>query len=119
MGKPHCSHQYWDLGHCIDCGKSQYQIDEAAREPEPKKIEYFSQAQVMTLPDKREYLLVTIKIQCPICGEIEMQLPGHHIRAIRNLLVEYVDLYPQLTHKDDELQMLAGLQQARDEGTKH
>lgn len=83
------------------------------------KIEYFSQAQVMALPDGREYLLVTIKIQCPICGEIEMQLPGHHVRAIRNLLVEYVDLYPQLTHKDDELQMLAGLQAPREEGTKH
>lgn len=84
-----------------------------------EKIEYFSQAQVMSLPDGREYLLVTIKIQCPICGEIEMQLPGHHVRAIRNLLVEYVDLYPHLTHKDDELQMLAGLQGPAVKGPTH
>lgn len=26
-----CSHQYWDLGHCIDCFKTQNQIDWEAR----------------------------------------------------------------------------------------
>jgi general stress protein YciG len=26
--EPVCRHQYWDLGHCIDCFKTQTQIDE-------------------------------------------------------------------------------------------
>jgi hypothetical protein len=72
-------------------------------------IQYLASAQVTTLPDGGEYLLVTIKILCPVCGEIEMQLPGHHLRAIRNLTTEFVDMYPALTGKDDELAVLARL----------
>lgn len=73
------------------------------------QIEYLSSANVTTLPGGGEYLLVTIKLRCPVCGEIEMELPGHHLRALRNLLIEYVDMYPDLTGKDDEIQVLARL----------
>lgn len=73
------------------------------------KIEYIAEARVTTLPSGEEFLLVTVKIVCPICGTIEMEMPGHHLRALRNLFVEYVDLYPHLTNKQDELRVLARL----------
>lgn len=79
------------------------------------KIEYVSEGRVIELPEGGTYLLVTIKILCPHCGEIQIELPGHHLRALRNLLVEYVDQYPHLTGFNDELKVLERLAGPRKE----
>lgn len=52
----------------------------------PKPVSYNVKSTVTRTPDGKEYVLVTLTITCPVCGEIEMQLPGHHLRKIVELL---------------------------------
>lgn len=50
----------------------------------------------ITLPSGEASLTVEITIACDLCGSHRLILAGHHLKAIRNLLVEFVDLHPTL-----------------------
>lgn len=63
----------------------------------------------VTLPDGRQFLLVEITIDCPACGKYKLQIAGHHLRLVRDILIETIDLHPDLTGKDNDLQVLERL----------
>lgn len=42
-------------------------------------------------------VVVQILISCPICGDQEIQLAGHHLQSIRDLLVQAIELHPDET----------------------
>lgn len=41
-------------------------------------------------------LIVTITIDCPDCGTHTAQYAGHHLRSIRDLLIQWIDEFPEL-----------------------
>ena len=42
-------------------------------------------------------LLVRILIDCPLCGNSLIEVFGHHLHAIRDVIVEAIDRHPELT----------------------
>lgn len=50
----------------------------------------------ITLPGGESTLLVEIAIACDVCGEHTVRFAGHHLKAIRNLTIEFIDLHPTL-----------------------
>lgn len=42
-------------------------------------------------------LIVEFDIHCPLCGEQSIQVAGHHLRMIRDVLIETIDEHPELT----------------------
>src|SRR5207244_320825 len=46
------------------------------------------------------FVYVDLAIDCPDCGTYLVQLGGHHLRAIRDFLIQTIDDYPALTGKD-------------------
>jgi hypothetical protein len=65
---------------------------------DPREIQYRVVAQV-SVPDENGYsfLSLVITIDCPVCGVVEMVLPGHHLKRLRDLLTELVDEFPVQT----------------------
>lgn len=63
----------------------------------------------VTLPDGREFVVIEIEIDCPACGHYALQVAGHHLRAVRDIVIEMIDLHPDLTGRDDDLQVLERL----------
>lgn len=57
-----------------------------------------------------ELLVVEVEIDCPDCGKVGYQFMGHHLKAVRNILIEYCDQYPQLTGSDAGLEVVKRLQ---------
>lgn len=51
-------------------------------------------------------LLVEIDVNCPDCGQYSIGLVGHHLKAIRDLLVDFIDLHPDLTGSDAGVEVL-------------
>lgn len=47
-----------------------------------------------------ELLVLTIAIDCPLCGQHAVKFAGHHLRTLRDLLIEMVDLHPGLCGPD-------------------
>lgn len=79
------------------------------------EVRYECRSTVTTLPDGRKYLLVTLTLICPVCGMIEMQLPGHHLRRVVELLREQLLLHDELTshaRADEDLAELIEMGQA-------
>lgn len=64
----------------------------------------------ITLPTGEELLVVEIAIDCPYCGHYAIRLAGHHLRLVRDALVEMIDLHPALTGKDDDVKTIQKLQ---------
>jgi hypothetical protein len=64
----------------------------------------------ITLPSGDEFLLVQIEIECPACGSYAASFAGHHLRRIRDLLVEFIDLHPDLTGQVGDLETVRKLQ---------
>lgn len=64
------------------------------------------QAVKVTFPDGQERLVVEIALDCPECGQHTIRLAGHHLRAIRNLLIEFIDLHPTLCGDEHTLKVL-------------
>lgn len=58
-----CSHQYWDLGRCIGCFKTQFEIDSEKRNP-------------MTPPDPR----LALPWRCPKCS-MQFDMPVDSYQA--------------------------------------
>jgi hypothetical protein len=55
------------------------------------------------LPDGRARLLVEIEIDCPACGRYKVALADHHLRMVRDALIEVIDANPDLTGKDGDV----------------
>ena len=67
----------------------------------------------ITLPTGEELLVVEFAIDCPACGQYTMRLAGHHLRMVRDALIEMIDLHPTLTGVDDTVQVIERLQFAQ------
>ena len=63
-------------------------------------------ATAVELPNGERFLLVEIAIDCPVCGPQVIRLAGHHLRAVRDLLIEFIDLHPESTGKDGDIQTI-------------
>lgn len=66
----------------------------------------------VALPSGEEFLMLEITIDCPACGQYTMRIAGHHLRMIRDMLIETIDQYPDLTGKDGDVQVLNRLRAA-------
>lgn len=68
---------------------------------------------VISFPDQEEKLLVVeITLDCPSCGAHTVKFAGHHLRAIRDLMIEFCDLHPDLIGPEAGLQVLKRLHMA-------
>ena len=65
----------------------------------------------ITLPSGQEFLVVEVAIDCPSCGRYLLPIAGHHLRAVRDVLIEMIDLHPdpKLTGTDAGLKILERL----------
>jgi len=63
----------------------------------------------VTLPDGGEFLVVEVQIDCLTCGLQVYQFAGHHLRALRDGVIEQIDLHPDLTGKDGDVKVLERL----------
>lgn len=69
---------------------------------EKKQARIVGQAVVITLPDHTigdpaaSELIQEIAIDCPECGQHLVRFRGHHLRAIRDLLIDTIDKWPGL-----------------------
>lgn len=61
---------------------------------------------LVEFPDGTRALVVDITVECPLCGQIRLQLPGHHLRVIRNALIGAIDAYPELCGTDANVQQV-------------
>ena len=64
----------------------------------------------ITLPSGEECLFVEIAINCPACGQYAIRFAGHHLRMIRDALIQMIDLHPTLTGKDEDVKTIERLQ---------
>lgn len=61
-------------------------------------------------PQGDPFLVVELQIACPICGEGTIRIAGHHLRAIRDALIQMIDLHPTLTGEDADVKMIDKMQ---------
>ena len=54
------------------------------------------QATLIELPTGERYLVVEVTIDCPACGTQRLVVAGHHLRAIRDLMIDFIDQHPEL-----------------------
>ena len=59
-------------------------------------------------PDETLFLEYTI--DCQICGTHTVLLAGHHLRALRNLLIETIDRDPGLCGEESGIEVVQRLQ---------
>lgn len=67
-------------------------------------------ATMVELSSGERLLVVGIDIDCPMCGQLQIQLSGHHLRGVRDLLIEFIDLHADLTGKDSDIRTIERLQ---------
>ena len=69
----------------------------------------------IVLPEKdgeppAETLVVEVLIDCPQCGQHQVRFAGHHLRALRNLIMEFIDLHPTLCGEESGIEVIDRLQ---------
>ena len=57
------------------------------------EAKYQGRGMIVDLPGGGQDYVVYVTIDCPHCGEIAMEIPGHHLQAIRNTFIEQTDHY--------------------------
>lgn len=62
-----------------------------------------SQAMKVELPDGEAFLVVEFEIDCDVCGKYGVRVFGHHLRALRDLLIEIIALHPELCGSDADV----------------
>jgi hypothetical protein len=67
-------------------------------------------ATMIQLATGEQLLVVEIAIACDHCGTHTVRFAGHHLRAIRDLLIEFIDLHPGLTGQDSDTRTIERLQ---------
>ena len=71
------------------------------------KAHLVGRAILITHPEALGKLLVVeIDIDCPDCGQQTIKVVGHHLKALRNLLMEFIDLHPDLTGDEAGIEVL-------------
>ena len=55
-------------------------------------------------------LLLDVEIDCEQCGQHHVRFAGHHLRALRNLLVETIDRDPELCGDEAGIEVAQRLQ---------
>ncbi len=65
---------------------------------------------VAHLANEERILIVQIEIDCPGCGQQQFWVAGHHLRALRNMLVEFIDLHPDLTGDEAGMKVINRMQ---------
>jgi hypothetical protein len=63
----------------------------------------------VTLTTGEEFLVVEIAIDCPACGKGVILIAGHHLRTVRDAMIEMIDLHPDLSGEDADVQVLQRL----------
>jgi hypothetical protein len=48
-------------------------------------------------PAGEEAVIVQLEVDCPLCGTFTIQIRDHHLANLRDLIIEAMDLYPELT----------------------
>jgi hypothetical protein len=66
-------------------------------------------ATVIETTDGARALMVTIEIDCGLCGQHTVRFAGHHLQAIRDVLIEFIDLHPDLMHDEAERKVIERL----------
>lgn len=56
---------------------------------------------VCTFPNGDRFLIGEIEINCPVCGEGEWRIAGHHMRSVLRLLAQWVEEHPDLTGTEE------------------
>lgn len=51
-------------------------------------------------------LIFEFKVECPDCGDFGVRIAGHHLRHLRNLLVDVIDQFPDLCGSEAGLELL-------------
>ena len=46
------------------------------------------------------FLIVDLTVDCPDCGTYQVRFMGHHLRTIRDALVQIIDEFPEVTGTD-------------------
>lgn len=52
---------------------------------------------ILQPPEGEKFLTIQIEVDCPACGTLQYEIPGHHLRAIRDIAIDFIDRYPELT----------------------
>ena len=60
--------------------------------------------------DGAEVLVGEFAINCPACGQVTLRFAGHHMRSMRDALIEWIDRYPELTGTDEDVQVIGRMQ---------
>jgi hypothetical protein len=58
------------------------------------------------LPDGGRSAFVRWEADCPLCGRIQLLWPAHHWRTLRDVLVEAIDLYPDLATAAEKVETI-------------
>ena len=48
-----------------------------------------------------QILVVDLEIACPDCGEVAIRVAGHHLKGLRDILVQVIDEFSTLCGHDD------------------
>jgi hypothetical protein len=51
-------------------------------------------AVLVTLPDGTTDLYGDIEVDCQLCGQGVIHIPGHHMKAVRDMLIAWCDEHP-------------------------
>lgn len=76
--------------------------DQPRQDPDdapPKTVESRVRSQIIMVDpvEGAPFLLAEFTIDCPFCGAQRIQIAGHHMRLIRDVLIQAIDDYPALT----------------------
>ena len=66
----------------------------------PASVESRTQSRLYVIhpPDGgRPFLLLELLLDCPLCGQQRIQLAGHHLKMVRDIAIEAIDAFPELT----------------------
>lgn len=57
------------------------------------------------LADGTRRLTVQLTIACPVCGLQTIRVAGHHLRQLRDALIEVIDAHPETTGRNEDVQI--------------
>lgn len=53
-------------------------------------------------PDGQAILILQVGINCPECGEYSFVVSGHHLRTLRDAIIQTIDGFPDLCGKEGQ-----------------
>lgn len=64
-----------------------------------RQAQIVGRAVVIEMPPEmggEKALVAEIQITCPDCGDLTYRVAGHHLKSIRDLLIAWIDEFPEL-----------------------